>query len=336
MISAKQTVCALTALIAVSSTPTRGATIDQTVDSLFVIASSGELKYRDSVEPAKEALAELGAAAVPRLVEKLTTPDARERLTVIRIIEKIGVPAVPHLRESLTRLDNALQLKRICWALGDLKQKGISAVAELMTAATNQDWQVREYAVRALGKVSDSVNTETRARIVQSLAVAFADSVGQVRKSAAWATGALRIEELAPELIVALDDSYYGARLNSSEALIRLGPVALDGLLIFLSHNPDSAAAGDLACMTLGMLGDLPSDTLNQRRQTELAGQLTSRSPLRRGAAALALGACSDYSLHGELANLRLTERDPYVIESLESALKQIAARAQATTEISQ
>ncbi|HSG99327.1 MAG TPA: HEAT repeat domain-containing protein [candidate division Zixibacteria bacterium] len=315
------TLCA--ALAPVSEVRAQDKSIAELVDSLFVIASSGELKYRDSVERAQQALAALGAEAVPRLIDKLTTPDARERLTVIRIIEKIGAPAVPHLRTALSTKTNALQLKRICWAIGDLKTDGRPALPELMTAGAHSDWQVREYALRGIGKVADSAGSVAPlAAQVALLRSALSDPVAQVRKSACWAAGELGAAELVAPLALALADDFYGARLNAARSLVAIGAPSAATLREYVSSHADFS--GDLACQTLGDLTAAHSDS---ETIAALNRQLQSDRPERRAAAARALGVCATALEGGELSLLRLTERDPYVIQTLDSALARIAAR---------
>ncbi|MDF1546080.1 MAG: HEAT repeat domain-containing protein, partial [bacterium] len=89
------------------------------VDSIFVIASSGEIKYRDQVQPAIDSLAALGAEISPHLIDKFTTKSARERLTIIQIFKKIGSPSLPYLIPALSRPE-PLVVQRVCWALGDV------------------------------------------------------------------------------------------------------------------------------------------------------------------------------------------------------------------------
>ncbi|MCH7878267.1 MAG: HEAT repeat domain-containing protein [candidate division Zixibacteria bacterium] len=284
------------------------------VDSLFVIASSGELRYREQVEPAKEELVKLGARAAPRLVEKLTTPDARERLTIIRTLAKIGGPAVPHLRRSLVRLENALQLKRICWALGDMNEAAAPALPELIVSASNPDWQVREYSLRALGKIGD---TSTAQYVIDALS----DPVGQVRKSAAWSAGQLKTAEFSAVLAHTLDDEYYGARLNAADALALIGPTAATSLMALI--GADDGAAGDLACETLGRACAGENDPVVT---SCLIDQLLEGRPSRRAAAARGLGYCAGQSTSASLQSLRLTESDPYVIQMIDDAVRRMSS----------
>ncbi len=301
------------------SAQTEQATVDtgnirSFVDSLFVIASSGELRYREQVEPAKEELVKLGAKATPRLVEKLTTPDARERLTVIRILAKIGAPAVPFVRQSLVTLSNALQLKRICWALGDMKEVAAPAIPELIVIASHLDWQVREYALRALGKTGEA---STAKYVVDALS----DPVGQVRKSAAWAAGQLKAGEHSATLARALDDEYYGARLNAADALVEIGPAAATSLMALIGS--DDGPTGDLACETLGRVC---ANEIDPVVTGYLVDQALAGGPRRRAAAVRGLGYCGGPFTSASLQTLRLTENDLYVIQMIDDAVERLAA----------
>ena len=186
------------------------------IDSLFVIASSGELKYRDQVEPAIESMAKLGVKAVSPLIDKFDTRSARERLTLIKILTKIGSPALTDLIDALSRSE-WLVVKRVCWTLGDIGDS--AAVQPLLGTARHDNWQVREYCIRALGKIGDL-------RAVEAVINSFDDSVGQVRKSAVVSAGNLKSAETISHLIQIMDDPYYGARLSAVEALLSMDTTA--------------------------------------------------------------------------------------------------------------
>ncbi len=182
------------------------------VDSLFVIASSGELKYRDLIKPTIEELAELGKDIVPILVDKLDTKSARERLTIINIFKKIGSDAVPYLITSLKN-PNGLIVQRVCWAIGDIKDS--SAVDALIGVTSHTRWQVRDQAVGALGDIADN-------KADDAVLCALHDSIGQVRKAAVVSVGKMRIIESVSQLIHLLGDDFYGARMSAAEALLKL------------------------------------------------------------------------------------------------------------------
>lgn len=220
-----------------------GEITEKYVDSLFVIASSGELKYRDLVDPAIDQLASMGSEIVPHLVDKFTTKSARERLTIINILKKIGKEAVPYLISSLKN-PNGLVVQRVCWALGDIKDS--SAVEPLIEVTTHPRWQVRDEALGALGDIQDS-------KADDAVLYGLQDSVGQVRKSAAVSAGKLKILESTNVLIGRLGDSFYGARMSAEEALLKLDTsFVIDNLADSIHSN--NHLVGGLSCDLLGKL----------------------------------------------------------------------------------
>lgn len=186
--------------------------LQKTVDSLFVIASSGEIKYRDMVEPAIDKLAALGRPIVPLLIDKFTTKSARERLTVINILKKIGSPTVPDLISALSH-PNGLVVQRVCWALGDIKDT--SAVIPLIGVSNHSRWQVREQALGSLGDLKDT-------RAEQTVLNGYDDPIGQVRKAASVAAGKIGISKDIESLVHMLGDPFYGARMSAAASLVKL------------------------------------------------------------------------------------------------------------------
>jgi HEAT repeat protein len=245
--------------------------LSETVDSLFVIASSGELRFRDMVEPAKEQLADLGTPAVPLLIDKFTTKSARERWTVLDVLKKIGSPAVPDLVHALSRPDG-LVVQRVCWALGDIGDT--AAVMPLITACDHSRWHVRDQAVGALGKIGDH-------RADSVVAHTLTDSVGQVRKSAAVSAGKLGLDAAVRILTGMLGDDFYGARMNAFEALQKLDSAAVEDVLIDSLASPNNLT-GDLVCALLGRLG-------TDRALAALRDQARHADPDRRAHAGAAL-----------------------------------------------
>jgi len=242
------------------------------VDSLFVIASSGELRYRDMTQPAIDSIAALGVSAVPLLVDKFTTKSARERWTVIWILRKIGSDAVPYLVSSLNRSDG-LVVQRICWALGDIKDT--TAVIPLMSVLEHKRWQVREQAVGALGKIGDSRAADAVMRVLY-------DSVGQVRKAAVVACGALAVQESIVGLVHTLNDQFYGARLEVANSLLKLDTTMVMEVLVD-SIKSEKQMIGNLICQLLGEYGT------DEAIEILLNQVLNSPDATRRAHAAVAL-----------------------------------------------
>ncbi len=245
--------------------------LNRKVDSLFVIASSGEVKYRDMVEPAKDSIAAIGADAVPILVDKFTTKSARERWTIIKILEKIGSPAVPYLVTALKR-PNGLVVQRVCWALGDIADT--AAVDPLIGVACHSRWQVRDQAVGALGKIGDR-------RADEAAVVALRDPIGQVRKAAVVSCGKLTVEGSIEQLVHILGDEFYGARLAAAEALLKMDTGKVMAALAD-SIESENGFVGDLGCYILGQFGTDEAIEL-------LMTQTESPDTDRRGHAATAI-----------------------------------------------
>jgi HEAT repeat protein len=190
-------------------------------DSLFVIASSGEVMFREMVEPAKDSIAAMGEEVAPWLIDKFTTKSARDRWTIIHVLKRIGSPAVPYLVRALKRSDG-LVVQRVCWALGDI-------------------------AIGALGKIG-----AYRAEPV--VIEALTDSIGQVRKAAAVSCGKLTADNGIARLVHLLGDDFYGARMSAMESLLKLDTTLV---VVALSDSiaSDNNFVGDLACRIMGQLG---------------------------------------------------------------------------------
>ncbi len=225
-------------------------TLKQKFDSLFILASSGAVTHRDQVEPAKDSIAVLGEPVVAYLIDRFSTKSARERWAVIHILQRIGSPAVPQLVAALERPDSRI-VERVCWALGDIGDS--AAVPGLVAVADHERWQVRDQAIGALGKIGESGHGSPEA-VMSGLA----DSIGQVRKSAAVACGRLSMEYVAEMLVSQLDDDFYGARFAALEALEKMDTATIVQVLTdsLTSLGPLGYA---LSCDLLATFGTDPA-----------------------------------------------------------------------------
>jgi len=127
--------------------------IANVVNDLFMKASSGEVQFRDLVEPSKEDLISMGAAAVPQMITKLSTEDARERHTVEAIFKGIGDPAVPALIKALST-DNLYQLRLASSCLGKIGNR--DATPHLLGLFWHKEHTVRSATITAVGDIKDS------------------------------------------------------------------------------------------------------------------------------------------------------------------------------------
>jgi HEAT repeat protein len=257
--------------IAVDRAEAEISDLQRKIDSLFIIASSGEVRYRDQNEPAMDSIAALGRPAVPYLIDKFVTRSARERWTIIWTLTRIGTQAVPDLILALQR-PNGLIAERVAYTLGDIKDA--SAVPPLMEVCSHQRWQVRDEALGALGKIGDRQAAPT-------IETGLKDRIGQVRKSAAVSCGKLKLSDAGEALVNMFDDPFYGARMSAMEAVVKFDTIRVMDLLdqAMTAHDPE---IGNQACRLLGELG-------TDSALRTLRGQLDSPSPERRLYAALGL-----------------------------------------------
>lgn len=275
------------------------------IDSLFVIASSGELRYRDLTEPAMDSIAALGAPAVPWLVAKFSTKSARKRWTVIWILQRIGSEAVPYLVTSLKRSESLI-VSRVCWALGDIKDT--SSVYPLINICNHSDWKVRDQAVGALGKIGDTRANEV---IMQSLT----DTLGQVRKAAVVSCGQLAMNKAISDLINCFNDDFYGARLEAVNSLLKLDTQNVI-TVVADSINSQREMVGNLCCTILGEIGT--DDAIEILSYQALNSPIASRRA--HAAVAIIKADPNDHcSLHDKFIE---NESDRFTLLKIKSALK--------------
>lgn len=145
------------------------------------------------------AIREIGAAAVPVLLDALSDEDPRIRLYVTDVLGEIG--------ES-------------------------DAVPALAAALRDPEWRVRFRAADALGKMG---NLEALPDLLDMLA----DSNKDVRISAAWALGKIGSEGAVPGLIRLLQDREWRVRWAAAEALMEIGEPAIASLIETLREKDE-------------------------------------------------------------------------------------------------
>jgi HEAT repeat protein len=275
------------------------------VDELFILASSGEVQYRDKVEPAKKELIEMGAEAVPYLVEKLDTENAREMHTLTDILKEIGGPAVLPLIQQLDS-ENKEVLRTSATILGKIGDP--KAAPHLAGILEHPDLRIRSAASTSLGQVGDT----TFLGVVVSV---LSDSVEMVRKSAAYALGELETPGGISALISAFQDPHYSVRLTAVTSLVKIGEPAVDTLISLLSH-PDAGVQY------------LSIEALGRIKATEaidpLLAKLKSEHWATRAFAVEALGEIGDKRGIVSVVNLQKDETHPFVLNRIGYVLEKI------------
>jgi len=277
------------------------------VDDLFMKASSGEIRFQDLVEPSRQELIQMGEKAVPRMLTKLTTEDARERQTVEAIFDGIGDPAVPALIGALNS-DNIYQLRLAASSLGKIGNR--AATTPLLGLFQHADHSVRSAAVTAIGEIADS------AAVTQVIAL-LSDSTEPVRKSAAVALGRIGDQKAIDPLIDRLADPHFSVRYCSSESLCKLGSAAGERLL----HVADSLSSAEL-CYALEIWGAMKY----KKAGKTIFRLLTSEDVHLRGFSILALAAIDPAKAGKMIRQLETSETDLFVLSCVEKARGIIAS----------
>jgi len=285
------------------------------IDSLFIKACGGLEKYRDLAEPSKKTLVEMGGEAVPYLLDKLDTQDAREMWTLIEILGKIGEPAVLPLIDSL-KSNNKDVVKLSSRILGDIKDK--RAVPPLIGLLNKDDFNTRGYACESLGKIGDTT-------AFTSVSLCLKDSVEVVRKSAAVALGRLKDKRAISYLIQGLSDPHFSVRMTSASALVEIGKPSVKPLIKLLNKLKTDTIAAHLAIESLGKLK-------NKKATSTLIKKLRSKDWTTRAFTVEALGKIGDKNGSASLTmkgitaikKLKKKETHPFVSKKIEEVLAKI------------
>ncbi len=277
----------------------------KSVEELFHEASSAELQYAPLRKPAEEELVRRGEEAIPYLVGKLGTRDARERHALERVLRRIKGPAVKPLIEALRTNDlYALRLGvRILGLIGDER-----ALSPLVKLSSHPDWKVRSVVAFALGRIG-------KKRATSVLISALRDSVDLVRKSAAVGLGELNDERAISSLLRSLSDPFYAVRNAAAQDLAKLGGSVLDSLLTILQEPP-----GEGRYFVIQVLGEIG----NKRALKPLVSLLQARDWATRAFAAQAIGGIGGEGARRALGSAKKGERHPYVLLQIRKGLSRL------------
>lgn len=181
---------------------------------------------------------QLGAVAVPPLLEALSHWDSEVRRAAALTLVQIGAPALAGLMSTL-QSDTAHARASAAWALGKLHANpAASALAHLLN---DPDQHVQETAIGALIRVTTPPDI---------FVAALANPNLLVRKTAAWALGHHRYAPAVPALIEALHDPAPDMRDTAARALGEIGdPHAIQPLLTLID-DPDPAVRATIVEVT--------------------------------------------------------------------------------------
>lgn len=202
--------------------------LPSSLDSLFVLASTAPQKYQHFVTPARNAIVERGAAALPFLSTKFGTRFPRERLAledvVPRLYAKDSVAVMTLIADSLSSSQQSTVLFCL-WVIGKCR---IGLLADsLIRFFRHRDWRVRAAAAQQVGEGKFH-------RIVSHLVPLLQDIHPWVRARAASAIAATDGLHARDRLLRALRDS---------NAIVRISTV------LGLRSNPDRWNPATLAVL---------------------------------------------------------------------------------------
>jgi HEAT repeat protein len=281
------------------------------VDRLFMQASSGEVKYRDLVKPSEDSLIAMGDSAAKYLALKLKSTDARERLTLVHIYKGIGKAGTPYLLKALDT-DNKDQLRATARCLAEVKDS--AALPDLLHLAGNEDYTIRSEALTAIGRTGGD------SQLAMDVAAFLTDSVPLVRKSCVVALGRIHADESLPDLVRALNDSYFGVRLTAYDALAKYDSLAFGDILGVIKDgdNPRTRA-----------LGVKLAGQLKMSEAADLIMPLmTDPNDLIRGWAVWSWGRIMGPESEMELTALGKQETDVFVLSQITATLEYLHAKS--------
>lgn len=269
------------------------------VDSLFIYASSGQVRFRDLVQPAKDSLIAMGEKAAPWLARKLDATDARERLTLADLFAGIGAVAVPFVTPYLDSTGEYFP-KNAARCLGRIADS--SATPALIRQLNHDDYSVRSEIATALGKIGD------RHAVQPLLDRLEREPDSDVRKSAVVALGSIGDPEAADAIIGSFNDPFFGVRQTAIIAVGKLSPPPTEKVAEAVHTN--TGLARHVAIVALGHCADDLARGL-------LFNMLDSPDPFIRGFAIEGL-AVHPENVDRDAVNDRLAgESDPFVLAQI-------------------
>ena len=278
------------------------------VDSLFVYASSGDTQWRDLVEPSKKAISDMGNAAIPQMMTKLNTRDARETHTIVDIFKGIGEIAVDSLATRINDSD-AFTRRLAIRCLGDIKSD--KAVGPLISVKNHDDFRTRTGVMTALGKIGSSDGAD-------AVMVGLSDLDELVATAAAVACGRIK-EGVKPSVLIdELSHPYYGVRYSAMEALAELGEKSIKPLIDHIQIQSNSMSSG---YAIEALIRIEPS-----KKQKILVKLINTDDWAIRAFSAEALGSIDSKKVRKALLKALKTEKHPFVIGKIKSSLEKLQA----------
>ncbi|RLF90682.1 hypothetical protein DRN46_03025 [Thermococci archaeon] len=289
-------------------------TFAKEVEDLFLKVASFDIRVREKYgEESKRKLIEMGARAVPPLLDMyLETDVARRRVSLFQIIKGIGEEALPYLWYYMDNSENPKAVSRLAYLLGEIPSK--ESLPYLVSKLKEKE-RYRE----ALGSIAYALGRIGDRRATPYLVELAKDEDVFVRKSAVVALGRLKDPEGIPVLIHSLEDDYHIVRYPASISLKEIGPETIDPLLDYLESDAPSIAKG-YAIEVLGSIGAVEKDKVSKT----LLELLHSEDPWLRAFSAEAIADLCVISAKKRLVSIMEKEKHPFAKQQLVEALEKL------------
>jgi HEAT repeat protein len=224
---------------------------------------------------------------VSEWIEMLRSPRGDEIGKAADALAVIGAPAVPRLLEALKDKDPLLR-RGAAWALGDMEKKAHRAVPALcIVIEKDHDTDVRVHALFALRLIVPGAKG-----VVSTLLAAAKDPDEGVRAEAFHALSEIAPEDPAvvPLLAESLKDSRHPKLQDAASlALSKVGPKAIPALAEALGHADEAVRVGAVSALK-EMQGNARRAVVIKPVVPALTNALKDKNMRVRGAAAYTLG----------------------------------------------
>ena len=211
------------------------------VSALFYIDLLDHPEHANVLDEAVSLVADFGEFVVPILLENLDAGDMKAQLTIGHAFGRVGEPALEPLLESYKCEESEECKIFLVYALGKIRSpKTLDAFEDVLAAASSENLELRDTAVRALGNFVEVIPAvdlplEYKEKMLEAIKQNLADPSAGVRSKAIRSYGKLaryghltKEEKLACkktcELLLGIDDQYdwdraYIVRKEAQEAL---------------------------------------------------------------------------------------------------------------------
>jgi len=177
--------------------PQEAKPLFEMVSTIFYIDLLDRPDLVSIVDEAISLVAGFGKWVIPALVERLVAGDLKAQMAAAHALGRIGAEAIEPLVAEYQASDDPARRSFILYALGKVKSPKVVHAAHLaLDAAQSSDRELRDTAMRAVGKFAESIppqdlSEQLRRGFIEELKNGFADPNPGIRAKAIRSLGKL-------------------------------------------------------------------------------------------------------------------------------------------------